>query len=196
MNAVHRAAAILLAGAACGNDAGAGATFEGSIHGLAMQPKDAISSPATVAFSSGSAPVAAIVIGDVPQLCAKVSANLEPRSSTLLLLFLADVNPVSGAIQPAAGTGSFPVFRIGNGAAPPHFAMASFGANDATCHAIDADSADAVTGSVTLTANGAGAYSGMYDLTFDSGDHVTGSFHTGTCQALSDYLTRFTHDCG
>ena len=196
MNAVHHAAAaaVLLA-AGCGNQA-ASATFDGAVHGLSLQPRDAISAPATVAFTTGSAPVAAIVISDAAGLCTKVSGNFEPKSSLALLIFLADVNPSTGAIEAASGTGTFPVFVVGSGPAPRHFAVASFGANDAVCRQIAADSADALSGSVTLTGNGGGAYAGAYDLTFDSGDRVTGKFQTATCQGLTTYLGRLTHDCG
>jgi hypothetical protein len=187
-----RCLALLLA-AACGSDS-ATATFDGTVRGQAMQPKDAVSSPATVAFTSGSLPVAAIVIGDVPQLCGKVSANVEPKSSRLLLLFLADANTSNGAIQPAAGTGVFPVFTIGSGSPPAHFAVASFGVDDDLCRQVD--SANAISGSVTLGANAGGAYTGIYDLTFDTGDRVSGSFHTTTCQGLPEYFSRLTHGCG
>ena len=102
----------------------------------------------------------------------------------------------TGAIEAASGTGTFSVFVVGSGPAPRHFAVASFGANDAVCKEIAADSADALSGSVTLTANGGGAYAGTYDLTFDSGDRVTGKFQTATCQGLTTYLGRLTHDCG
>jgi hypothetical protein len=193
---VHRAAVLGLILAACGTDQSSGATFTGTVHGVSMVPREAVSSPATVSFSSGSAPVAAIVISDASALCSKFSANQDAKSSSVLVIFLADVNSSSGAIHAAAGTGEFPVFRIGNGVPPPHFAVASFGAKDAVCRIITADSADAVSGSVTLTANGGGAYSGTYDLTFDSGDHVTGSFHSGTCQGLVGYFARVSHDCG
>ncbi|MGZ6143806.1 MAG: hypothetical protein ACXWLM_10735 [Myxococcales bacterium] len=183
------------AAVACGNTS-ASATFEGTVRGVAMSPKDAVSSPATVGFTSGAAPVAAIVISDAARLCATVSANLEPKSSRALLLFLADVNPSTGAIEAAAGTGRFPIFIVGSGVAPAHFAVASFAANDASCREIAADSAGAVSGSVTLTGNGGGAYEGTYDLAFDGGDHVTGAFHTATCQALATYLGSLTHGCG
>lgn len=189
-----RCLALLLA-AACGST-GATATFDGTIHGQSIQPKDAVSSPATVAFASGSLPVAVIVIGDVPQLCGKINADVEPKSSHLLLLFLADSNSSSGAIQPAGGTGVFPVFTLGSGSPPPHFSFAEFGVNDDLCRQIDADSAKSVSGSVTLSANGGGAYTGTYDITFDSGDRVTGSFHTTTCQGLPDYFARPSHGCG
>ena len=180
---------------ACGSN-GASATFAGTVHGVTMQPKDAISAKATVAFSSGAAPVAAIVISDLGGLCITVSANLEPKSSRALFLFLADVNSSTGAIEPAAATGVFPVFVVGSGTPPAHFSVASFGANDALCKEITAQAADAVSGSVTLTANGGGAYDGTYDLTFDSGDHVTGAFHTGACDGLTSYLGTASHGCG
>ena len=204
MNAVHLlrgapanlAVATALFGAlACGTRT-ATATFQGSVHATSMQPKDAISSVATVGLASGAAPAAAIIISDAGALCSKVSANLEPASSRALILFLADVNPSTGALQAAAGTGVYPIFLLGSGVPPAHFAVATFGANDASCKAIAADSAEAISGSVTLTANGGGEYSGTYDLTFDTGDTVTGAFETVVCQGLVSYLGNLSHGCG
>jgi hypothetical protein len=67
--------------------------------------------------------------------------------------------------------------------------------DDAACNDLTAQSANAVTGTVTLTANSSSSVSGSYDLTFDSGDHVTGSFHTAACQALATFLAANAHGC-
>lgn len=188
-------AALLLAAAACGGG-GASATFTGAIAGQTMRPTDAISSPATVAFASGTAPVAAIVISDAGALCTRLAANLEPKSSRALILFLADVNGATGAIQAPSGTGTYLLFTFGSGAPPGHFAVASFGVNDASCKQIAAQSATAVSGTVTLTGNSNGAYAGTYDLSFDSGDRVQGAFHTAACQGLATFLSSASHGCG
>ncbi len=179
---------------ACGSNASA--TFVGTVHGQSMTPTDAISSQATVAFTSGTAPVAALFFSDAGALCTKLAANQEPRSSRALLVFLADVDSTTGMFEAPSGTGTFPVFTVGSGGPPAHFAVVSFGVNDAACHRVDAESADAVAGSVTLTRNSAGTYAGSYDLTFDSGDHVTGTFDTAACRAVATYLASDSHTCG
>ena len=181
--------------AACGNG-GASATFVGTVHGQALSPADAISSQATVAFTSGTTPVAALIFSDAGTLCTRLSANQEPKSSRALLIFLADADAATGAIEPPAGTGTYAVFTVGSGNPPAHFAVASFGANDAACHAIAAQSASAVSGTVTLTRNGQASYAGTYDLTFDSGDRVTGEFDTAACRGLATYLASDSHTCG
>ncbi len=189
-----RACAAFLLAAACGG--GSSATFAGAIHGQTLRPSDAVSSPATVAFASGTLPVAAIVLSDAGTLCTKLAANLEPQSARTLVLFLADVNASTGAIEAPTGTATHLLFTVGSGAPPAHFAVASFGVNDASCKQIAAQSAAAVSGTVTLTGNANGAYTGTYDLFFDSGDHVQGAFHTAACQGLSTFLSANTHGCG
>jgi len=191
---VWRLAPLLLAAACGGTDASA--TFTGTVHGQSMMPADSISEAATVAFSSGAAPAAVIMIGDAPGLCTTLSANLEPKSSGVLLIFLIDVNTGTGSLEVPSGTGTFSVFVVGSGSPPAHFAVASFGVNDASCVQIAAQSALAVSGSIKLTANSGSSYAGTYDLLFDSGDHVTGSFQTAACQGIATFFASGTHPCG
>ncbi len=185
----------LLAIAACGGG-GSSATFAGTIHGQTLRPLDAVSSPATVVFASGTASAAAIILSDAGTLCTRLAANLEPKSSRSLVLFLADVNAATGAIEVPSGTATYLLFTVGSGSPPAHFAVASFGVNDASCKEIAAQSATAVSGTVTLTGNANGAYAGTYDLVFDSGDRVQGAFHTAACQGLATFLSSNSHGCG
>lgn len=188
-------AAFLTAAAACGNGSGS-ATFNGTVHGQSMTPKDYISSPATVSFASGTAPVAAIVISDAGAACTRLAANQEPKSSRSLVIFLSDVDRGSGVFGVPSGLATYTVFTVGSGAPPTHFAVASFGVNDASCNQIAAQSATAVAGAVALTGIADGAYAGTYDLSFDSGDRVTGAFNTAVCRALATFLANNTHGCG
>lgn len=188
-------AVAMLAAAACGGD-GASATFNGTVRGEAMTPADAVSTQAAASFASGVTPVAAIAISDAGALCARLGANREPRSARSLLIFLTEVNPATGSFQAPAGTGEFPVFVIGSGNPPPRFAVASFAVSDASCKRIAARSAAAVGGSVTLTGNADGVYTGTYDLLFEGGDRVTGSFHPAPCRGLAGYLASDSHGCG
>jgi hypothetical protein len=192
---MKRLLAVLLLAAAC-SSSGASATFSGAVRGQSLTPTASISAPATVAFTSGSAPVAAIALSDAPALCRLLGLNQEPKSSRALLIFLADVNGATGAIEVPAGTATYSVFVVGSGNPPAHFAVASFGVNDAACHRIAAQSAAAVSGAITLTGNSGGAYAGSFDLTFDSGDRVTGAFDTAVCHGLATFLARNSHSCG
>ena len=54
--------------AACGGG-GTGATVTGTIRGDSMKPADAVSSPATVQISTGTAGVAAIVLSSSSGIC-------------------------------------------------------------------------------------------------------------------------------
>ena len=40
-----------------------------------------------------------------------------------------------------------------------------------------------------VTSNSGSAYSGSFELTFDSGDQVTGSFSAAHCAAIGTFLT-------
>src|SRR5258708_30159942 len=124
-------APCLTAAAACGNGSGS-ATFNGTVHGQSMTQKDYISSPATVSFASGTAPVAAIVISDAGAACTRLAANQEPKSSRSLVIFLSDVDRGSGVFGVPSGLATYTVFTVGSGAPPTHFAVASFGGHDAS----------------------------------------------------------------
>jgi hypothetical protein len=56
--------------------------------------------------------------------------------------------------------------------------------------------ADSVSGPVTLTGVSNGSYSGNFDVTFDSGDHLTGSFGASNCANLNVWFGSKTHGCG
>ena len=178
---------------ACGND-GASATFLGTVRGASMFPTDFISSQATVSFASGVVPAAAIVLSDAAALCTDVSANRQPSNSRMLSIFLTDVD-AGGSLRAPKGTATYTIFA-GSGSPPPHFAVASYLVDDESCSEVTARSATAAAGTVTLTGNADGAYAGTYDLTFDSGDRVTGAFHTAICRGLAIYLSRDSHVCG
>jgi hypothetical protein len=75
-------------------------------------------------------------------------------------------------------------------------AVATFAVNDASCNDVPAQSAIATSGSVRLTSGSGGSYTGTYSIGFDSGDQVTGEFHTSDCPGLGTYLGNATHSCG
>jgi hypothetical protein len=197
MRIMRRIAGLFVAavlGCASGNSSG-GNSFSGTVHGQGMKPGDAISSNAQVALGSISANVLSIVLTDSSGVCAKVGANSEPKSAKALIIFLADFNAF--VITPPSGTGTFNVYDPRSGGLPPaHVAVATFAVNDASCNDVPAQSAIATSGSVRLTSGASGSYTGTFTIGFDSGDQVTGEFHTTDCPGLGSYLGNATHSCG
>lgn len=195
---MRRIAGLLAAAAlGCGSGSGstaAGTTFNGTVHGQPMKPAEAISMPATVSLGTVSANVLAIALADAAGACAKVGANTEPKNGKALVIFLADFN--NFVTSPPSGTGTFSIYNPSGGLPPPHVAVATFTVNDESCKEVPALSATATSGSVKLTSGSGGAYSGTYTIGFETGEQVSGEFHTADCPGLATYFSSDTHFCG
>jgi 5-hydroxyisourate hydrolase-like protein (transthyretin family) len=189
-------AGLAAAAMACGSGSKPGATFDGVVHGQPMKPADAISSPAKVPLAAISAHVVAIVLTDVSGACAKVSANVEPKNGKALIILLADVSPTLEVTTPT-GPGTFTIYNSTTGGLPPaHAALATYRVNDENCNQIASESAIATSGAVKLTSISGGSYTGTYTIGFDTGEQVTGEFHTADCPGLSTYITSSSPSCG
>ena len=172
--------AVMLALASCGSGSSApgSATFSGSVRGQSMVPRDAIAS--TVSFSGNGVPGRAAVIGitSAAALCPLLSAGKEPKSTQYLVLTAFRLQPDYSAAPPPA-PGTYPV-----GAQSIENAVVVFAGTDASCQVISPQGeAVASSGSITFTAVG-DRYAGSYDLTFDFGDRVTGTFDAPNCSGL------------
>ncbi len=154
------------------------ATVNGTIAGRTIAAQDAVSN---VADEGTGLSVAAVVIADVPQVCAKMTAGQEPKSMQLIG-FLMGTRTDSG-ISPPAAPGVHTVL-------PPDvvvsgsFAVVKYGATGPTCNTLV--ELDGISGTVTLTDVHGGAYSGTFDVTFGDGSHATGSFTSARCRAMGD----------
>ena len=82
------------------------------------------------------------------------------------------------------------------GLPPARVAVATFGVNDASCNEVTGQSAVATSGSVKLNSIPGGAYAGTYTIGFDTGELVSGEFHTADCPGLAACLGNVTHTCG
>ena len=192
------AAGILAAGLACGSGSGStGATLNGVVRGQPMKPVDAVSSPARVSLGAISADVAAIVLSDVSGVCAKLTANTEPKNGKALVMMLADVDRSSFAVTAPSGPGTFDVFNPAGtlGIPPAHLAVVRFGVNE-SCAEVPEQSAVATSGAVKLTSVSAGGYAGTYTIGLETGEQITGEFHGASCPGLATYLATPTHSCG
>jgi len=171
--------AVALALASCGGNSSSGtsqgtATFSGTIRGNTMTPRDA--SAAVVSFSANGVPgkAAVIAITSASGICSELTSGKEPKNTQYLVLTPFKLQPDFSAIPPPApGTYTVGALSIEN-------AVAVFSGTDASCGLNLASAARATSGQITLTAVG-NRYTGSYQLTFDFGDVVSGTFDAPVC---------------
>src|SRR3954454_17958291 len=116
-----------------------------------------------------------------PNACSDIEQSIERRNSTLIVI---DVAIVTGSTVTApTAPGSFPATN----APSPQGNVASVGrlALDPLCAYVTEKKASASSGVVTLDSIGGDIFNGHFDVTLDSGDHVTGTFAPGACPALN-----------
>jgi hypothetical protein len=219
------AIALSALGAACSSDNGASGSFTGTVQGTTVKVNDVVSATGVqiatagsladcntntdcttagetcIAGSCGSASgkVAAVVLTSVGGLCAKVSANQEPKNSQYFVLVVADVNLSTGDVSAPAAVGNYAVVAPTVKIPPPHFAKVLFQTTDASCHTDSAHSEPGATGTIQLTRVDANGFAGTYDITlqqFDSSgnpvgtaDHVTGNFNSVNCNGLAGLIS-------
>jgi hypothetical protein len=172
-------AVCVACGSGSGSGSGSSASVNGTIGGQSMTAREAISN--VVQFGAGNS-ASEILITNVTNICAMVSANQEPRNAQAILMLVGNWN--GGVASAATATGVYPVqtFADIQSASGP-VALVTYGANDASCNSLPGY--DGVSGSVTLTRIDSSGYSGTFDVTFEStGGHVTGSFSTTACAGL------------
>jgi|SRR5215468_10246502 len=167
-------------------------TVNGTINGSSLKPGDAVSALGAVAgaVASDSIPfnAAAVVLSNSSGLCASASSGKEPKSSQFLTLGL---NDHTGNSPPSFFLGTYTVWPL-TGPQPAKFVVVQYTLSDANCLPVQSDRA--ISGTVTITSIGNGDVSGNFDLTFDSGDHVSGSFSPKNCYTLFALLGNST--CG
>jgi len=173
--------AVAAVAASCGGSSSAGtnqgtATFSGTVRGNTMTPRDA--SAAVVSFSANGVPgkAAVIAITSATGICSELTSGKEPKGTQYLVLTPFKIQPDFSSIPPPApGTYTVGALSIEN-------AVAVFSGTDADCGVNLASTARATSGQITLTAVG-NRYAGSYQLTFDFGDVVSGTFDAPVCAA-------------
>jgi hypothetical protein len=180
MRALSFFSLIAATAAACGSGP---ATFNGTVRGQGFKPADALSSTSTVTLSDGSTvTVGEVALSSVHGMCNLITSAQTPKSSQYFIMLLAAIQ--NGVPQPPSGPGTFTVSTATSG----NIATVSFQALDQSCASINANSADGVAGTVTLTSVNNGAYNGNFDVSLSSGDHVSGSFTASSCPQLGASL--------
>jgi hypothetical protein len=150
-----------------------------------MTPKDAVSN----VLRSSTSSLGAIVITNVDSTCAKINASQSPKNAQLMTVAIGTRG--TGSLVAPTAPGTFPVYSFNDGLfVQGPFAVFGFESRDAFCHRNA--SYDVISGgTLTLTRVDANGYSGTFDVTFTSSpsSHVTGSFSTALCTALTTNST-------
>jgi hypothetical protein len=171
---------------ACSSDSSSPASLNGTIHGKSFAMKDAASGEVVVTTAGGAMlHTGAILLTSTAGTCADVDANQAHQNEKGLLLVLWDV--VGTTTNAPTQPGMYSVYQ-GSGTSPMKAGTVNALSFDATCNPIAADAAKGATGTVNLTAVSGMKYSGTFDVSLDSGDHITGSFDPIECPSLGNYL--------
>jgi hypothetical protein len=142
-----------------------------------------------------------IVMSNSTDLCMPPDVRSLHPGEQFLQIELEDAKSPTGTAPAAPGT--YTAFKPGGQAPPPtgqppvaKEALLFTSSLDAQCAENANAQATAVSGSVTLTAVVGGVYAGTFDVTLDSGDHITGSFNPTMCAQLqADLESGMTLPC-
>jgi hypothetical protein len=175
-----RSAALALL-AACAANAGKG-TVVGSVNGATFAIKDAISAAVYVQGST-SERVAEVMLGNDGDLCSNAADDSQIKSyiGVTLTMFSADT------ITPAGSPGDYTI-----GATTGNSASWNAVVTDSMCQDVQVREAIAIAGTVTLAKIEGNAFSGSFDVTLDSGDHITGTFDPAACAGMQNLVDATT----
>jgi hypothetical protein len=185
---------ICLGLVACTSSSGGGVT--GDPPGGSFEPVDAIATTVTISDGAGGTSSSAwIAIATTANLCSDVSASpvIDRKNQRFITIQLSDVTGSMSTAPTAPGT--YTIYP-NTGSQPPKMALLTTGGFDGTCQMVDTDSASGQSGSVTLTAVSAGTFTGTFDVTLNTGDHITGSFTPEACPQLATAVAGTdSHSC-
>jgi hypothetical protein len=158
---------------------------QGHIRGYSFNPGDAVWGTGSVRVNNVTVNAAVILMSSASNLCSLARAGRQPRSSQFMTIILSDMG------APPTAPGAFTIWV--SGTQPTRLAFAQFSVTDANCQQIVTTTATSGTVNVGGVSSN-GNISGNFDLFFDSGDHVTGSFSATNCSALVSGIA--TSTCG
>ncbi|MBV8762484.1 MAG: hypothetical protein JO257_34690 [Deltaproteobacteria bacterium] len=166
-----------------------GGSVSGNVPGGGFDFADTVSATITTNDGNGgTSSYAQIVIGSTSGLCGDAGAvpPIDRKGSRAIIIELRDITG-SQSTAPAAAA-PYTIYP-NTGSEPPKSASLMTVGLDNTCQTVDAQTAQAQSGTVTLTAASGGVYKGSFDVTLNTGDHLTGSFDPTACPALQAAAT-------
>jgi hypothetical protein len=171
-------AVVALFNVACGGPG----SFNGTVAGKKLDVEDSVFVP--VRDGTGKTIGAYLVMADVPDICATLKANREPKGATALILGMMRIGADGTFLAPDKGDYAI----VDSLTSPPRapIAFGSFQKSDSNCTNELAESqANARSGLVKIDAielKEGGSMSGSFDITFGSqGDKTKGTFNAAYC---------------
>jgi hypothetical protein len=163
-------AAALAACSSSGAKSGPSITVNGTYGGQPIPTTDAMAVLRTDTVNGVTSASAGIDVTNYPAACAVAQRGGNPASSTTLDIGVA----ASGSTVPP---GTYLVRGT-----PTQNAIVLYLVTDATC--AETTAAIAIDGHVHITAASGGTVAGDFDVTFATGEHLTGSFSAPVCSGL------------
>ena len=179
-----------------GMGSGAGGSVVGNLPGGVFDPADAISASVSMSDGNGGTTSAAhVVIASTASLCGDAAAS-PPIDRKQQRFITIDLTDVAGSVETTpTAPGTYTIYP-NTGSRPAHSASLVTGALDTACQPIDADGAQAQSGTVTLTQVVGGVFKGTFDVTLNTGGQITGTFSPSACPALqTEASSMATHAC-
>lgn len=150
----------------------------GNLGGAPFVARDTIASTVTASGFDFDRMSTAIVINDYPGACAVETSRTGVANGRYLIFVLATTD-AAGSSSPITQPGTYTINP--SGTMPPANAKlveAYFEIDDATCRPMTKQFG--MSGSVTV----ASPTEATFDVTFASGDHITGAYRAAACSAL------------
>jgi hypothetical protein len=168
---------------------GGPAQIGGTLGGSPFVAEDAIFAVVEASGLAFNGPSTDVFITDFPAACGKQQAGAGVAGGRALFIGLADVDG-SGMAASAAAPGTYTVVS-GSPSPSTHAAQLFYMRNGSDC--LRAEQLKAASGMVVLTAVGATAVAGSFDVMLStSGERVTGSFSASSCTAFNPNATPVT----
>ncbi len=183
---------LLCFAAACTSSSGG---VSGMTPGGSFSPGATVSAAVMVPDGAGgSSGEALVVISSSDSACADAGAMppIQRKNSRFISIELLDVN--GGASTTPAAAGTYTIYP-NTGSQPPKEALLETVGLDNTCQPVDADAASGQSDTVTLTSVTGGVFKGTFDVTLNTGDHLTGSFDPTGCPALQSVAAQTQTAC-
>jgi hypothetical protein len=183
-----------LAAFACGGGgggAGSGLSINGTIAGRTYAPTEGLAGP--VRYNGYDA--GAVLLTNSSGLCSKVASGQQPKNSQYFFIGLAEIDQTSLSSHAPTTTGDYTVWSLSGLPPSSKIAVVAATVTDSSCLPVGTSEAQGVSGKVTLTSIQGGAYAGTFDVLLRNDaaatDHVTGTFTSTVCAALSDAASEF-----
>jgi len=160
------------------------AVVNGNLIGAPFTPRDAIWTNASANGFDFNAMSTVLIITDFPDACAKQASNTGVPNGRLLI-FVLGTTDATGASSPITAPGDYTVF-MGTTPVSSRLVEADFEVDGANC--LKSQMEFGASGSVTVT-SATDPQTATFDVTFEGGDHITGSYRATSCPALNPNRT-------